>query len=514
MSNYTEFNGKELGLVLTPPKTANYMISKLGIIKTSQKILDPCVGPGVFIKVLLNLGVNQNQIWAYEINPNYKADIESLGVHFEVRDTLLTIDPNSFNEFDFIIGNPPYLNKASSYVRKNKSRLKELYGDVNAHETYSMFIVNSIWRLKEGGKLGFITSDSFLTLSTHKKLRNFILENCLIDEILLPPRDLFSKQGVSTSPAIIILTKCTGEKNKGYRDKYIMRIVSRLENEEQYNKLKYINNIRQKKYHSLPFNIFFIDVEPEIIDLFENSPKLEDYLKGYIGMHTHDNRKYIAAVDGTSLANIFKKRNSKNLDPDKKFKIISKEELNSETWKPYLKRGGADQYYRPIMEGLIWDKNSIPIYDIPKNVPFEQEGIVISGVSSRLAARYMPEGCYWDSNKAIGFILKNKTITIHYILGLLNSSLYNYLAKGIINNTSSIQITGIHSLPIIPPNNNTKEQVESHVGIIIRNKRKNLNYNYKSQQKEIDNLIFNFYSQKFNFPEALKVKLDQKYSIY
>ncbi|MFX1586538.1 MAG: class I SAM-dependent DNA methyltransferase, partial [Promethearchaeota archaeon] len=237
---YKEFNKKELGSVITPLKTANYIISKLGIIKSSQKILDPCVGPGVFIRALLTLGVEQNQIYAYEINSNYKADIESLGVHFEVRDTLLTIDPNSFNEFDFIIGNPPYLNKASSYVRKNKSRLKELYGDVNAHETYSMFIVNSIWRLKEGGKLGFITSDSFLTLSTHKKLRNFILENCLIDEILLPPRDLFSKQGVSTSPAIIILTKCTGEKNKGYRDKYIMRIVSRLENEEQYNKLKYI----------------------------------------------------------------------------------------------------------------------------------------------------------------------------------------------------------------------------------------------------------------------------------
>ncbi|MFX0135673.1 MAG: N-6 DNA methylase [Candidatus Hodarchaeota archaeon] len=511
---YTEFNGKELGSVLTPPKTANYIISRLGLIKPSQKILDPCVGPGVFIRALLKIGVNQNQIWAYEINPNYKTDIESLGIHFEVKDTLLTINTNSFNEFDFIIGNPPYLNKASSYVRKNKSRLKELYGDVNAHETYSMFIVNSIWRLKEGGTLGFITSDSFLTLSTHKKLRKFILENCLIEEILLPPKDLFSKQGVSTSPVIIILTKCTGKKNKAVRDIHQIRAIHRLENEEQYNKLKFVFNIMQKKYHSLPFNIFFIDLEPEIIDLFEKSPKLEDYLKGYIGMHTHDNRKYIAAVKGTSLANIFEKRNAKNLDPDKKYKIISKNGLKSENWKSYLKRGGADQYYRPIMEGLIWDENSIPFYDIPKNVPFEQEGIVISGISSRLAARYMPKGCYWDSNKAIGFILKDKAISIHYILGLLNSSLYNYLAKGIINNTNSIQITGIHSLPIIPPDKTTKEQVETLVDIIIRNKIKNLNYQFKSQQKEIDNLIFNFYSQKFSFPEALKEKLDKKYSIY
>ncbi|MFW9945701.1 MAG: N-6 DNA methylase [Candidatus Odinarchaeota archaeon] len=510
--NYKEFNKKELGSVLTPVKTVNYIISKLGIIHSSQKILDPCVGTGVFIRALLRLGVDRNRIYTYDINPNYKEDIEKLGIHFQVRDTLLTINFDSFNEFDFIIGNPPYLNKASSYVRKNKSKLKALYGDINAHETYSMFIVNSIWRLKEGGKLGFITSDSFLTLSTHNKLRNFILKNCLINEILLPPKDLFSKQGVSTNPAIIILTKCTGEKKKVLRDKHVIRVVNRLENEDQYNKLKYIYSIKQKKYHSLPFNIFFIDVEPEIIDLFEKSPKLESYLKGYIGMHTHDNRKYIAAVDGTSLANIFRKRNSKN--PDEKYKIISEKELNSEKWKPYLKRGGADQYYRPIMEGLIWDEDSIPIYDIPKNVPFEQEGIVISGVSSRLAARYMPEGCYWDSNKAIGFILKEKTITIHYILGLLNSSFYNYLAKGIINNTSSIQITGIHSLPIIPPDNNTREQVESLVSLIIRNKMKNLNYNFKNQQKEIDNLIFKLYSQKFNFPEALKGKLDKKYSIY
>ncbi|MFX1460728.1 MAG: Eco57I restriction-modification methylase domain-containing protein [Promethearchaeota archaeon] len=512
MLKYKEFNKEELGSVVTPLKTVNYIISRLGIINSSQKILDPCVGPGVFIRALLTLGVDQNRIYAYDINPSYKKDNEQLGIHFQVRDTLLTINSDSFNEFDFIIGNPPYLNKASSYVRKNKSKLKELYGDINAHEAYSMFIVNSMWRLKEGGKLGFITSDSFLTLSTHKKLRNFILENCLIDEILLPPKDLFSKQGVSTSPAIIILTKCTGEKNKVLRDNHVIIVVNRLENEDQYSKLKYIYSIKQKKYYSLPFNIFFIDIEPEIIDLFEKSPKLENYLKGFIGMHTHDNKKYIAAVDGTSLAHIFKRRNSKNLDET--YKIISKKELNSENWKPYLKRGGADQYYRPIMEGLIWDEDSIPVYDIPKNAPFEQEGIVISGVSARLAARYMPEGCYWDSNKAIGFIQKDKRVTIHYLLGLLNSSLYNYLAKGIINNTSSIQITGIHALPIIPPDKNTKEQVERLVDIIIRNKMKNLNYNFKSQQKEIDNFIFNFYSQKFNFPEALKEKLDKKYSIY
>jgi len=377
-----------------------------------------------------------------------------------------------------------------------------------------MFIVNSIWRLKEGGKLGFITSDSFLTLSTHKKLRRFILNNCKINEILLAPKNLFSNQNVSTSPVIIILTKCSGQKNKANRDNYPMRIIPRVNSEDDYQSPPLVHQIKQAKYNSLPFNIFFTDVDEKVIELFETTPKLVEYLRGFIGMHTHDNIKYIAAIEGTELAKVFKKRNMKSKESSKKFKIIERNEFETGKWKPYLKRGGGDQYYRPIMEALDWREESINNYDIPKNVPFEQEGIVISGVSSRLAARYMPRGCYWDSNKAIGFITKKESISIKYILGLLNSSLYNYLAKGIINNTNSIQITGIHSLPFILPNNETKRKIELLVQKILQKKEINLHYDFKQEQKVIDEIIFNFYAEKYKFPESLKMKLDQDYSIY
>lgn len=100
---------------------------------------------------MLKYGVNKIQIFAYDVNPAYKEEIESLGASFETKDTLLSMTPDSYNEFDFIVGNPPYLNKASSYVRKNRLKLKKIYEKTNAHETYSMFIVNGIWRLKEGG---------------------------------------------------------------------------------------------------------------------------------------------------------------------------------------------------------------------------------------------------------------------------------------------------------------------------------------------------------------------------
>jgi len=505
--------GKELGVVLTPPKTAEYIVSKLGKIKKGQKILDPCVGPGIFVETLIKAGVNRNQIHAYDIDLTYATRIESFGVRFKNLDNLLSINPECYGEFDFVVGNPPYLNKASSYVRKNRTELKKIYGKINAHETYSMFIVNSIWRLKEGGKLGFITSDSFLTLSTHSKLRNYILNNCIINEILLAPINLFDKQNVSTFPVIFILTKCSKDENEHIRDNNIMKIIPRIKSEEEYWNPPRITEIRQNRYKSLPFNIFFVDVEDQILDLFENAPKLELFIKGYIGMHTHDNKKFIAAIEDTELANIFRK-NSRNKNKNDKLKVISKIDLESGRWKPYLKRGGADQYYRPVMEALDWERESIPIYDIPKSVPFREEGIVISGVSSRLAARYMPKGCYWDSNKAMGFIVQDSSISIEYFLGLLNSSLYNYLSKGILNNTNSIQLTGIHSLPFIKPDKGTHDDVSLLVKKIIANKKKMLSYDYMEEQKSIDSIIFEFYTRRFNLSQNLRKNLDENYAIY
>ncbi len=472
------------------------------------------MGPGIFVSKLLEAGINKNQIHTFDVNVNYKPEMEKLGVSFKKQDTLLTLYPDSYYEYDIILGNPPYLNKSSVYVKQNKNTLRKIYGKVNAHETYSMFILNSIWRLKEGGKLGFITSDSFLTLSTHQKLRRFILNNCEINEILLAPKDLFSNQNVSTSPVIIILTKCTGRKNKRIREKNKMKIIPRVNSEDDYLSLGIVNEIEQEKYNTFPFNIFYNDVEEEVIELFEKSPKLEEYLKGFIGMHTHNNRNYIGAVEGTELAEIFTKRNRSILDPDQEYRIVSRKDLGSDHWKPYLKRGGAEQYYRPIIEALNWRKESKEVYDIPKNVPFEEEGLVISGVSSRLAARYMPRGCYWDSNKAIGFIIKNKSISIHYMLGLLNSSLYNYFAKGIINNTNSIQISGIHALPFTIPNEELKEEIEILVNRIIQARKNNLKFDIIKQQKVIDEKIFDFYAKRFRLPMKLKKKLDEQFSIY
>jgi hypothetical protein len=114
----------------------------------------------------------------------------------------------------------------------------------------------------------------------------------------------------------------------------------------------------------------------------------------------------------------------------------------------------------------------------------------------------------------MGFIVRDNSISIEYFLGLLNSSLYNYLAKGIINNTNSIQLTGIHLLPFIKPNKETHEKVSLLVKKVIENKKKDLSYDYTEEQKSLDNIIFEFYAKRFNLSQNLRKNLDENYAIY
>ena len=99
----------------------------MGRIKKEETVCDLCVGPGVFILSLLKAGVNSNQIFTFDVNPTYKNKIESLSVSFKEQDSLLSLPPDSHNAYDYIVGNPPYLNKASSYVREHRTELKKIW---------------------------------------------------------------------------------------------------------------------------------------------------------------------------------------------------------------------------------------------------------------------------------------------------------------------------------------------------------------------------------------------------
>lgn len=107
---------------------------------------------------------------------------------------------------DLMIGNPPYGVKVIKGAH---------YDDVytlTSRDSYGYFIANAISRLPEGKRLIYIVSSSFLTIGTHKALRELILSTCKVVRIVKLHRATFP--GIDIFPAIIELERCSDEKQR------------------------------------------------------------------------------------------------------------------------------------------------------------------------------------------------------------------------------------------------------------------------------------------------------------
>ena len=406
---------------------------------------------------------------------------KDLGINYKISDFLLEESPvENHLLFDCVIGNPPYLSRHSSYLRTHRKSLLKRFEEIGVYDTYSLFMYHGLRFLKPCGILCFIVSDSFLTIGYHRRLRRSLLENYRLRDILLPPRNLFFRQGVNNSPCIIVIEK----RQPGGSHK--VAFVDRLKNEREYYTPPEASRLPQRNFLKIDGYPISPGVDSFAAGLFSSLPLITEVMEGHIGLHTHNNRRFIAAVEGTKLAGKFS-RQGRTVIP-RRF-ITGKGQ-----WHPYLKKGGEERYYREIEEAIDWRPEAIAHYDIPKKGGlFLREGIIISGVSRRLAARYMPPGCLWDSNKAIGFVARNSDASLWYLLGLLNSRLYNFLVKGVLNTTNCLQIGDIRRLPFKYPSQQQKSAVERMVKRIVKKLKKNPGYDYSQEQEQIDEVIFELY---------------------
>ena len=124
--------------------------------------------------------------------------------------------------FDAVLGNPPYISfgvRGSRDTAQRKKalleRLREKYPNSAEYKIslYAIFMQRGIELLKPGGRLGFIVPDSFLLGRYFSKLRRYILNNCVIEQIALFKKD-FWKYGIVGRPVIIILKKELKEKKR------------------------------------------------------------------------------------------------------------------------------------------------------------------------------------------------------------------------------------------------------------------------------------------------------------
>jgi type I restriction-modification system DNA methylase subunit len=120
----------------------------------------------------------------------------------------MTLDDKGF---DVVLGNPPYVRQ--ELISSVKPYLEQHYQVYNGVvDLYAYFFELGLNLLKPGGWLGFISSSTFFKTSSGQNLRTYLMQhsavNCIVDF-----KDLQLFEGVTTYPAILILTKNKADKN-------------------------------------------------------------------------------------------------------------------------------------------------------------------------------------------------------------------------------------------------------------------------------------------------------------
>ena len=107
--------------------------------------------------------------------------------------------------FDVVIGNPPYVRM--EHLKPVKPYLEEHYV-VAADRTdlYAYFFEKGVHLLKQGGRLGYISSSTFFRTGSGENLRTFLADKVGIESVV-DFGDLQLFEGVTTYPAILTVKK-------------------------------------------------------------------------------------------------------------------------------------------------------------------------------------------------------------------------------------------------------------------------------------------------------------------
>ena len=110
-------------------------------------------------------------------------------------------------QYDLILTNPPYVMSGSSNLKEEIAKQSELkdYFSISAMGIEGLFMEWIVRALKPGGKAFVVVPDGIMNRSNDKKLRDFILEECIIDAVISLPINTFFTTNKKTY--IVVLTK-------------------------------------------------------------------------------------------------------------------------------------------------------------------------------------------------------------------------------------------------------------------------------------------------------------------
>jgi len=475
---------KKMGQYMTPLDTAKFFISKRNY-KLTDKILEPSFGEGAFIISIIDrfieiykpenisdfvLSLLHKNIFGIEmdtqlydktinlIEKKYNCIIEKIKINLFNSDFF---DINFFTEkFDYIEGNPPF---GGSFDESKGIRLDKLYGKYNGikikKETYSFFTHACYKLLKTDGQMGFICSDTFMTIPTMKGIRKLMMDN----QTNIITIEYFSAE--TNYPMVYFnLLKTKNDTGITIDDNVIDKNLILLTDTYSFNiNIKYspyFMGDKLSKYIMCSSGMTIGDNE-KFLKKISNGKILETYDYDYKIEPKTIAKEVSRARLGKISTNIINSINQNEIEEVLLIKPLDVPKLidiSDVDYKPYNKASNKKYFDKPTTY-IYWKDNGKAVLTFKKHGPwylhgvggsnfFNKEGLTWRLISNDIRCRYLPNGYILDSGAPVG-ILKNgiENDELYFIIGWLNTNLATDILKKIINHTRNIQSKDIERLP-------------------------------------------------------------------
>ncbi|GEL78690.1 BREX-1 system adenine-specific DNA-methyltransferase PglX [Tenuibacillus multivorans] len=372
---------------------------------------------------------------------NKKNDLIDESYFNELKDKLLPVLEQAlllYQKYDVVVTNPPYHNKYNPLLKKF---MNKEYKDYKS-DLYSAFIYKTSQMAKENGYSALMTPYTWMFISSHERLRNYILSNHSIASLVQMEYSSFKE---ATVPICSFVIQNQHLHSKGeyltlreFKGELIQPI--KVKEAVKSKDVKYRYNFDCNEFQYIPSTPITFWLNKKIADLYKEVELLKDHTISDGQIITGNNDKYLRFIWEVPYDNI------------------------NDKWTIHLKGGSSRKWFGNVEHVIDWSPEALNHYKkdkiarlIPKYLWFK-EGIswtMISSTSNK-TFRYVEEG--YTSNKAAPTIFFNSSSDLFYILGFLNTKVANDIL-GILNNTLNLNVFDIRNLPYIDADSEQKNRV-------------------------------------------------------
>jgi type I restriction-modification system DNA methylase subunit len=293
--------------------------------------------------------------------------------------------------FHAVIGNPPYVLLQNLETKEFFNYATNRFATARYKiDTYQLFVEQAANLLAQGGRLGFITPNTFLKNVHAEPMRRLLLERTKLDEILLFDYNVFAQASVDT--CVFITTKGkAGSKSK----LEVFKVDSAFSPRS-------IGHVDQAAFSKNKRADFILDVshgEQELIDkIVAQSRPLGEPCDAYFGIQAWDRKKHVAD-----------KKLNKSYEPVVDGSDIEQFGLRSQSLYVLFTSAGVKSGGNAAIH--------------------QQERICIRQVGHFPIATIIPAGLYAMNSLYNVYLRKQGAENLYFVLGIINSRLNQFYWK-------------------------------------------------------------------------------------